>query len=117
VNRKVTIEHFEGETYRDPQVLAVMAKVEAAPYTIEQFPAENHFGAEVKVTLRGGTVLGTKVDQPAGRTSANPLPQESSRACTARCSPKRASPASSTCSKANTADSAPPSRARPTAST
>ena len=53
-----------------------MAKIQAAPYTTEQFPAENHFGAEVKVTLRGGTVLGTKVDQPAGRTSANPLPQE-----------------------------------------
>jgi hypothetical protein len=26
------------------------------------------------VTLRGGTVLGHKVDQPAGRTSANALP-------------------------------------------
>jgi 2-methylcitrate dehydratase PrpD len=76
VDRKVSVEHFEGETYRDPQVRAVMARVQAAPYTTDQFPAENHFGAEVKVTLRGGTVLGTKVDQPAGRTSANPLPPE-----------------------------------------
>jgi hypothetical protein len=30
----------------------------------------------VKVTVRGGTVVGAKVDQPAGRTSANALPQE-----------------------------------------
>lgn len=76
VDRKVAIEHFEGESYRDPQVLAVMARVQAAPYTTEQFPADNHFGAEVNVTLRGGTVLSAKVNQPAGRTSANPLPQE-----------------------------------------
>ena len=76
VDRKVAVEHFEGDTYDDPQVRAVMSRVEVAPYTTEQFPAENHFGAEVRVTLRGGTVLAAKVDQPAGRTSANPLPQE-----------------------------------------
>jgi 2-methylcitrate dehydratase PrpD len=76
IDRKVAIEHFEGEAYKDPQVRAVTAKVQAAPYSTEQFAAENHFGAEVKVTLRGGTVLGTKVDQPAGRTSSNPLSQD-----------------------------------------
>ena len=76
VDRKVTLEHFEGDAYRDPRVQAVLPKVHAAPYTTEQFPVENHFGAEVKVTLRGGTVLSHKVDQPAGRTSANALPQE-----------------------------------------
>jgi 2-methylcitrate dehydratase PrpD len=76
VDRKVAIEHFEGEAYKDPQVRALMARVQVAPYTTEQFPAENHFGAEVKVTLRGGSVLGAKVDQPAGRTSGNPLPPE-----------------------------------------
>jgi 2-methylcitrate dehydratase PrpD len=73
VDRKVTLEHFEGDAYRDPRVWAILPKVQAAPYTTEQFPAENHFGAEVKVTLRGGSVLTHKVDQPAGRTSANPL--------------------------------------------
>ena len=76
VDRKVAVEHFEGDAYDDPQVRAVMSRVEVAPYTTEQFPAENHFGAEVRVTLRGGTVLAAKVDQPAGRTSANPLPPE-----------------------------------------
>ena len=76
VDRKVAIEHFEGDAYKDSRVRALTARVDAAPYTTEQFPADNHFGAEVKVTLRGGTVLGMKVDQPAGRTSANPLPQE-----------------------------------------
>src|SRR5688500_16843633 len=76
VERKVAIEHFEGEAYRDGDVRELMSRIQAAPYTTEQFPEDNHFGAEVKVTLRGGTVLDVKVDQPAGRTSANALPQE-----------------------------------------
>jgi 2-methylcitrate dehydratase PrpD len=76
LDRKVAIEHFEGETYRDPEVRKITALVEAAPYTTEQFPADNHFGAEVKVTLRGGSVLASKVDQPLGRTTEVALPQE-----------------------------------------
>jgi 2-methylcitrate dehydratase PrpD len=76
IDRRITIEHFEGDRYLDPQVRALMAKVDAAPYTTEQFPAGHVYGAEVRVTLRGGTVLTKKVDQAAGRTSANALPQE-----------------------------------------
>jgi 2-methylcitrate dehydratase PrpD len=95
VDRKVTLEHFEGDTYLDPRVRAILPKVEAAAYTTEQFPAENHFGAEVKVTLRGGTVLSHKVDQPAGRTSANALPQERLREKFESCS-DRALPAERT---------------------
>jgi 2-methylcitrate dehydratase PrpD len=76
VDRKVVIEHFEGDSFRDPQVRSVLARVHAAPYTTAQFPADNHFGAEVKVTLRGGKTMSAKVDQPLGRTSANPLPPE-----------------------------------------
>jgi len=76
VDRKVAIEHFEGNAYQDDEVRRVMALVHAAPYSTEQFPEDNHFGAEVKVTLRGGTILGTKIDQAVGRTSANPLPKE-----------------------------------------
>src|SRR5262249_22161256 len=73
LERKVVIEQFEGDTYRDPAVRQLLPKVHAAPYTTAQFPAENHFGAEVKVTLRDGTAYTQKVDQPYGRTSRNPL--------------------------------------------
>ena len=74
--RKVAIEHFEGDAYKDAGIRQLMARIHAAPYTTAQFPADNHFGAEVKVTLRDGTVHAQKVDQPFGRTSANPLPPE-----------------------------------------
>jgi len=76
-DRKVIIEHFEDEaTVNDPKVRAVLARVNAQTYTTAQFPAENHFGAEIKVTLRNGKTISHKVDRPAGRTSANPLSAE-----------------------------------------
>jgi 2-methylcitrate dehydratase PrpD len=92
VDRKVAIEHFEGESYKDPEIRRVTALVQVAPYTTEQFPAENHFGAEVKVTLRGGSVLGAKVDRPAGRTSANPLTPERLREKFENCSNRAIAP-------------------------
>lgn len=80
VERKILAEYYDGDTYLDPAVQAVMKKVHAAPYTTAQFPADNHFGAEVRVTVTGGKVLSMKVDQPLGRTSSAPLPPELLRA-------------------------------------
>ena len=74
LDRKITIEHFDGNAYEAPAVRKLLPRVHAAPYTTAQFPAENHFGAEIKVSLRGGKVLSAKVDQPFGRTTENPLP-------------------------------------------
>ncbi len=74
--RKVVMEHFEGDAYNDPKTRELLKRIHAAPYSTEQFPAENHFGGQVKVTLNDGKVLTSKVDQPFGRTSRNPLPPE-----------------------------------------
>jgi 2-methylcitrate dehydratase PrpD len=74
LDRTIAIEHFERDAHQVPAVRKLLPRVHAAPYTTAQFPAENHFGAEVKVSLRGGRILSGKVDQPFGRTSDNPLP-------------------------------------------
>ena len=76
IDRKVAIGQFEGDAYKDAATRALTARVKAATYTTEQFPANNHFGAEVKVTLKNGKVLSNKVNQPYGRTSKNPLTRE-----------------------------------------
>ncbi|HET7158331.1 MAG TPA: MmgE/PrpD family protein, partial [Burkholderiales bacterium] len=76
LERKVVIEQFEGDSYRDAAVRQLQPRIHAAPYTTAQFPADNHFGAEIKVTLRDGTTHSQKVDQPYGRTSRNPLTPE-----------------------------------------
>ncbi|HXF67985.1 MAG TPA: MmgE/PrpD family protein [Burkholderiales bacterium] len=73
-DRRLGIEHFEGRAFEEPAVRRLLGRVSAAPYTTAQFPADNHFGAEVRIALRGGAVLCTKVEQPLGRTARNPLP-------------------------------------------
>ncbi len=73
-DRRIAIEHFEGKSYLEPAVRKLLQRVHAATYTTAQFPEDNHFGAEVKITLRGGKVLAARADQPFGRTSDNPLP-------------------------------------------
>jgi 2-methylcitrate dehydratase PrpD len=75
-DRKVAVEHFEGDAYQEVRIRNLLPLIHAAPYTTAQFPEHNHFGAEVKVTLKGGKVLGMKVDQCFGRTSEVPLPPE-----------------------------------------
>ncbi len=75
-DRKVTIGHFENDAYKDVHIRNLLPMIHAAAYTTAQFPEDNHFGAEVKVTLKDGRVVSGKVDQPFGRTSSNPLPAQ-----------------------------------------
>jgi len=92
IDRRVSIEHFEGKAYEEPAVRKLLPRVHAAPFTTAQFPADNHFGAEVRVALRGGKAFSAKVDQPLGRTSENPLPagllKEKFENCAARVMPR-----------------------------
>jgi len=73
---KLVIEHFEGDAFRDPSVRELMSRVRAAPYASEHFPEDNHFAAQVTVKITDGQTLVARVDQPHGRTSANPLSAE-----------------------------------------
>jgi len=90
-DRGIRMEHFEGEAFRDPEVRRILPRIRAAPYTTEQFPAENHFGGEVQVTTTRGEVLMGRVDQALGRTVDRPLPEERLRekfeSCAARVLP------------------------------
>lgn len=87
-DRTVKLEHFEGDHWKDPETRALLPKIHVATYTTAQFPADNHFGAEVKVTLTDGRVLSTKTDQALGRSVDKPLPPEMLKAkfdnCAAR---------------------------------
>jgi 2-methylcitrate dehydratase PrpD len=73
-DRAIRVEHFEDDAVGDPAVAAILPRVHAAAYTTEQFPADNHFGAEVKVTTVDGEVVAGKIDQALGRTSDDPVP-------------------------------------------
>jgi 2-methylcitrate dehydratase PrpD len=73
-DRRIVLEQFEGDAHLDPAVHDLLPRIRVAPYTTAQFPAENHFGAEIRVLTRDGLTLSAKVDQPLGRTSDHPLP-------------------------------------------
>jgi 2-methylcitrate dehydratase PrpD len=94
VDRSIKIEDFEGDAWRDPAVRAVLPRIQAQPYTTAQFPADNHFGAEVAVTTVDGRTVSGKVDAPLGRSAARPLPADRLREkflnCAARVLPREA---------------------------
>jgi 2-methylcitrate dehydratase PrpD len=75
-DRAVSVAHFENESYRDARIAELLRRVHVAPYDASQFGADNHFGGEVRVTLRDGTVETGRVEQALGRTSDNPVPAE-----------------------------------------
>jgi len=81
----VTLAHFEDEAYTDARVRRLLPRVKAAPYDETQFSPDNHFGGEVRVRLRDGRVVSGKTEQPAGRTSDNPLTAERLRDKFAHC--------------------------------
>lgn len=91
VDRCVVLEHFEGEAWRDHRIAQLLPRVKVAAYDAQRFDPANHFGGEVRVTLRDGTVRSARVEQALGRTSANPLPEDLLRekfmACAARALP------------------------------
>ena len=76
VDRRIGVADFEGERYREAPVQALLPRVHVAPYDTTQFAADNHFGGEVRITLRDGSVETARVEQALGRTSDNPVPAQ-----------------------------------------
>ena len=72
----VSLGHFVDGAYNNPQVVKLMKKIHARPYSDTQFSSDNHFGGEVHVHLQDGSCIAAKVQEPLGRTSDNPLPKE-----------------------------------------
>ena len=69
----VTFEHFEGETYRDPQVIKLLQRIEARPHAHQPNGMYEHFQGEVVVTTTDGQRVSARVDQPLrGPTNSAP---------------------------------------------
>lgn len=60
----VTFEHFEGETYRDPEVRKLLKRIETRPHAHLPNGMHEHFQGEVVVTTTSGERLSARVDQP-----------------------------------------------------
>jgi 2-methylcitrate dehydratase PrpD len=85
VDGHVGIADFEGASYQDARVQALLPRIFVEPYDHTRFALDNHFGGAVRVTLRDGTVETARVEQALGRTSDNPVPEERLRRKFALC--------------------------------
>ena len=82
---RVSLKHFDESALREPALQTVLARVHAAPHRDGQFEPGQGFAAEVKVTLKDGRAMSSRVIRPLGRTSANPIPPEQLKAKFADC--------------------------------
>jgi 2-methylcitrate dehydratase PrpD len=78
VDGAVGVADFEDEKADDARVRELMPRVHMTGYDesgVGGFEEANHFGGVVRITMKDGRVLEAQVEQPLGRTSANPLPE------------------------------------------
>jgi len=89
---EIVLAHFEGDAWRDPTVRALAQRVQSGIHRPCQFAADNHFGAEVRVSFNDGRVDSDRVDVQLGRSADNPIPAPLLRAkfenCAARVLPR-----------------------------
>ncbi len=71
---QVKIEHFDAGAYNDAQARAVMARITAEPHPSPEDFSDEHFFAEVKVTMKSGEVHCLALEAAVGRSSEGPLP-------------------------------------------
>jgi 2-methylcitrate dehydratase PrpD len=82
---RIRLQDFEGETFRDPEVRSLMQRIHAAPHPEMAADADEHLGAEVRVTFDDNRVIASRVGAALGRGPDNPLPADAVAAKFADC--------------------------------
>lgn len=72
----VRLEHFEGESHRDPRIRRLLAITRTDPHPEMPEDSPHQFGAEVMVTMRDGRVLSRRIDDLIGRGGDYPMSSE-----------------------------------------
>jgi 2-methylcitrate dehydratase PrpD len=75
VSGRIGIEHFEGDSFREPEIRALLPHVTATAQAAVDIDPSSHFGADLQVTLADGRVLTQSVPRPLGRGPEVPLPE------------------------------------------
>jgi 2-methylcitrate dehydratase PrpD len=63
IDGAVRLSHFEEQAYRDPQVRALMARVDAKPHPEMTDDKSDQFGAEVIITTKDGNRRSHRIDR------------------------------------------------------
>lgn len=89
---RVVLSQFEGTPHEDHRIQELMARIEAYPQPDRVPDDGQHFGADVEVFTKDGRRYAHSVEQPLGRTSANPLPQAALEAKFLDCAKRSVTP-------------------------
>jgi 2-methylcitrate dehydratase PrpD len=80
IHGQVAMNYFEEDEVRDAAAQALLAKVQAIPYQGPFFQDSERLDAVLKVIMKDGRVLESKVDRPLGRAAENAIPAEDLKA-------------------------------------
>jgi len=80
IDRQVVLSQFENDAHLDPQVGALLPRIEAGPHPRKLPDSDARFGAEVSVTTTDGRHLHKIVDAAAGRMPDDPVSEHQLRA-------------------------------------
>ncbi|MBI3041891.1 MAG: MmgE/PrpD family protein [Betaproteobacteria bacterium] len=64
IDGEVTLAHFEGDAYRDPEVRKLLGRIEVRPHAHDPRGMEDHFECKLIVTTADGKTYSAQVDQP-----------------------------------------------------
>lgn len=76
MERRVVVDHFEAEAFRDPSVRALMGRIRVEPYTNPPPDVGDHYAVDLTVTLRSGQKVSIRQERPCGRTPEDPTPPD-----------------------------------------
>jgi 2-methylcitrate dehydratase PrpD len=94
-DRAVSLAHFEGDAYRQPDVQRVMQQVAAVPFDEGTLAQLGDPGAAIAITLKDGRRLTGTIGRPVGHEPGVPIPSELHRKKFEACVSRRLSDAQS----------------------
>jgi 2-methylcitrate dehydratase PrpD len=93
IDRAVSLAHFEGDAYRQPDVQRAMRQVVAAPFDEHTLAQLGDPGAAIAITLKDGRRFTGTIGRPVGHEPGVPIPSELHRKKFEACVSRRLSPA------------------------
>lgn len=91
-DRAVSLSHFDGEAYCEPEAQRVMKLIAAQPLDERVVAELGHFAAAIAITLKDGRRFEGTIDRPVGHHPGVPIPAELLKAKFESCIARALSP-------------------------
>ena len=75
LNGAVKLYDFENSAFSQKPIQDLLKKVTTTPTTLEQFPDNNRFGCEIRLEMKNGKVLNSRVERVLGKSVDYAIPE------------------------------------------